>query len=98
MSPEQARGVNIDERSDIWAFGCILFELLSSKRAFDGPTAADALAAVLSREPNLGQLPSSTPAPIRKLVRQCLEKDPDRRIQHATEVVTVLDQVQAETR
>jgi eukaryotic-like serine/threonine-protein kinase len=98
MSPEQARGVNIDERSDIWAFGCILFELLSCKRAFDGPTAADALAAVLSREPNLSQLPSSTPAPIRKLVRQCLEKDPDRRIQRANEVVTVLDQVQAETR
>jgi len=90
MSPEQARGIGADERSDIWAFGCVLFELLSGKRAFSGATGADAIAAVISGVPNWSQLPSSTPATVRKLLRQCLEKNPEDRIQHATEIVTSL--------
>ena len=97
MSPEQARGLGVDERADIWAFGCILFELLSSKRAFDGPTPADALTSVLSREPDWSQLPSSTPAPVKRLLRRCLEKSPERRTERATSAVLVLDQALAES-
>src|SRR5882762_169689 len=75
MSPEQARGRNVDKRTDIWAFGCLFYELLAGKRAFPGKTLQDTIAAVLEREPDWQALPAKTPAPVRELLHQCLQKD-----------------------
>ena len=80
MSPEQARGKGVDKRTDIWAFGCILFELLSGRRAFTGETISDTLAAILTGEPDWSALPSSVPPRIRELLARCLEKDVNRRL------------------
>jgi len=81
MSPEQARGVAVDRRTDIWAFGCILYELLTGRPAFpSGQTASDTLAAVLARDPDWSALPASVPSRLRKLVARCLEKDPRERL------------------
>jgi eukaryotic-like serine/threonine-protein kinase len=80
MSPEQARGRHVDKRADVWAFGCVLFELLTGQRAFDGPSTPDILVAILEREPNWSLLPRQTPPTIRRLVRRCLEKDVARRL------------------
>ncbi len=80
MSPEQARGKAIDKRTDIWAFGCVLFEMLTARRAFAGDEASDVLASVLAREPELDALPVTTPLPIRRLVRRCLEKHVNERL------------------
>ena len=79
MSPEQARGAPVDKRTDIWAFGCVLFEMLSGRRAFEGTTGADTLARVLEREPDWTVLPAATPDAIRTLLRRCFVKDPARR-------------------
>ncbi len=79
MSPEQARGAPVDKRTDIWAFGCVLFEMLSGRRAFEGNTVADTLARVLEREPDWTILPAATPDAIRTLLRRCFVKDPARR-------------------
>jgi eukaryotic-like serine/threonine-protein kinase len=79
MSPEQARGKPVDKRADIWAFGCVLYELLSGKQAFPGDTLSDCIAAVLEREPDWQALPAATPAKIRDLLRRCLQKDAQRR-------------------
>ena len=79
MSPEQARGRVVDKRTDIWAFACLLFELLSGVRVFQGETVQSTIAAVLEREPNWRALPPKTPARIRELLRRCLQKDADRR-------------------
>jgi eukaryotic-like serine/threonine-protein kinase len=80
MSPEQARGKPVDKRTDIWAFGCVLYELLTGKVAFRGETVSDTLAAVLEREPDLQALPPATPAKIRDLLRRSLQKDFQRRL------------------
>jgi eukaryotic-like serine/threonine-protein kinase len=80
MSPEQARGHPVDERTDVWAFGCLLFELLAGRRAFDGMTPPDTLAAVLEREPDWSRLPGTVPGELRLLLGRCLEKDPGRRL------------------
>ncbi len=80
MSPEQARGQTVDKRTDIWAFGCVLFEMLSGRRAFDGDTVTDTLASVLEHEPDWTALPHETPEVMRKLLRRCLQKDPRRRL------------------
>jgi len=80
MSPEQARGKPVDKRTDIWAFGCVLYELLTGKEAFRGETASDTLAAVLERDPDLQLLPPVAPAKIRDLLRRCLQKDSQRRL------------------
>jgi serine/threonine protein kinase len=80
MSPEQARGKPADKRTDIWAFGCVLFEMLAGTRAFPGDTTLDTIAAVLDREPDWSSLSAATPPSIRRLLRRCLEKDPDRRL------------------
>jgi serine/threonine protein kinase len=82
MSPEQARGRRVDARADIWAFGCVLFELLTGQLAFDRPTLADTIAAVLGEEPDWSRLPASTPPGIVEVLRWCLEKDPRRRLRH----------------
>jgi serine/threonine protein kinase len=80
MSPEQARGHHVDKRSDIWAFGCVLYEMLAGKRAFAGDTASDSLAQVIERVPDWTALPSDVPASMRLLLRRCLEKDPADRL------------------
>ncbi len=80
MSPEQARGQSVDRRTDIWAFGCVLFELLTGRKPFAGATVSDFLAAILTQEPPWSLLPSSVPAPVLHLLHRCLEKDPKRRL------------------
>ena len=80
MSPEQAKGRAVDKRSDVWAFGCVLFEMLTGTRAFEGEDVSDTLAAVLRGEPDWNALPATTPAPIGKLLRGCLEKDRKERV------------------
>src|SRR5258706_10259847 len=80
MSPEQAKGRAADKRSDIWAFGCVLYEMLTGKRAFEGDDVSDTLAAVLRGEPDWGALPADTPTPIGKLLRGCLRKDRRERV------------------
>ena len=80
MSPEQARGKAVDRRTDIWGFGCVLFEMLSGRQAFPtGETVSDAIAAILSREPDWQLLPPATPHGVRRVLRRCLEKDPAKR-------------------
>lgn len=81
MSPEQARGRATDRRTDIWSFGCVLFEMLTGKQAFAGETVSDTLAAVLTKEPQFQQLPGSTPPTIRRLLKRCLQKDARNRLQ-----------------
>jgi len=80
MSPEQARGQKLDKRTDIWAFGCVLYELLSQRRAFAGETLNDIIAGVLEREPDWQALPPSTPRKVRDLLHKCFRKDIDRRL------------------
>src|SRR5262245_31844760 len=80
MSPEQARGKPLDKRTDIFSFGCVLYECLTGRQSFGGDTASDTLAAILKSEPALSALPPETPARIRALLRHCLEKDPARRL------------------
>jgi len=80
MSPEQVRGQPVDKRTDIWAFGCVLYELLTGRRAFPGETSPDTIAAVLEREPEWQALPSSTSARVHDLLHRCLQKDPQRRL------------------
>jgi eukaryotic-like serine/threonine-protein kinase len=80
MSPEQARGKAVDKRTDIWAYGCVLYEMLTGRKAFAGETASDAIAAILEREPDLTKLPAAAPAAVPRLLRRCLEKDPSRRL------------------
>jgi serine/threonine-protein kinase len=80
MSPEQARGKPVDRRADVWAFGCVLYEMLTGQRAFPGDTVADAFSAILSREPDWRLLPADTPPAVRRLLRRCLDKDTTRRL------------------
>ena len=80
MSPEQARGKAVDKRADVWAFGCVLYEMLTGKRAFEGEEVSDTLAAILRGDPNWDALPPNTPATIRRLLRRCLDKDPRERL------------------
>ncbi|HJZ75014.1 MAG TPA: protein kinase, partial [Vicinamibacterales bacterium] len=80
MPPEQALGKSVDQRSDIWAFGCVLYEMLSGRRPFDGDTVTDTFALILEREPDWELLPAATPESIRTLLDRCLRKDPRRRL------------------
>ena len=80
MSPEQARGHQVDKRTDIWAFGGVLFEMLSGRKPFAGGSLADVLAAVISRDPDWTALPAAVPRRVHDLVRRCLQKDPARRL------------------
>lgn len=86
MSPEQAKGKSVDKRADIWAFGCILYECLAGKRAFEGETVTETLAAILRGEPYWGRLPDATPQNIRFVLRRCLEKEKNRRFRDAADV------------
>jgi len=80
MSPEQAKGKRVDKRTDIWAFGCVLYEMLTGKPVFLGEATTDTLASVIRDEPNWSLLPSATPTGIRQLLRRCLQKDPSLRL------------------
>ena len=81
MAPEQARGRPVDRRADIWAFGVVLWEMLTGRQLFSGETVTDVLAAVLRQAPNLDALPAATPSAVRRLLRRCLTHDPRRRLQ-----------------
>jgi Tol biopolymer transport system component len=80
MSPEQARGRPVDKRTDIWAFGCVLYEMLTGHVAFRGETVSDTIVAILEREPKWDALPTATPVAVRRLLQRCLAKDPQRRL------------------
>jgi Tol biopolymer transport system component len=82
MAPEQARGRPVDRRADIWAFGWVLYELLTGRRAFDGDDVTEILAAIVKSEPDWTKLPAATPARIRTLLQRCLAKDRNQRLQH----------------
>jgi serine/threonine-protein kinase len=90
MSPEQARGKTVDKRADIWAFGAVLFEMLTGKRAFYGEDVGDTLAAVLRTEPDWNALPAEAAFPVRTLLRGCLEKDPRQRVGDISAALFVL--------
>ena|SRR5690242_11107283 len=95
MSPEQARGKVVDQRADVWAFGCVLFELLTGRKAFRGETFSDTMAAILDREPAWQTLPSAVPAKIKDLLHRCLQKDTNLRIQKMREVVAEIKEIRA---
>ncbi len=80
MSPEQARGRPVDKRADIWAFGCVLFEMLTAKPAFPGDTITDVIAAVVKNEPDFTLLPAHTAPSVRRVLTRCLRKDPNTRL------------------
>jgi len=86
MSPEQARGRPVDQRGDLWAFGCVLFEMLSGRIAFDGETVTDILGAIVHKEPDWGALPPATPRRVRRVLERCLTKDPRRRYHAAGDI------------
>jgi serine/threonine protein kinase len=96
MSPEQTRGQGVDQRTDIWTFGCLFYELLTGNRGFESKTTPDAITAVLEHEPDWQALPPATPARIRKLLRQCLQKDASRRLNSIGDARTTIEEVQRE--
>jgi serine/threonine-protein kinase len=91
MSPEQARGKPVDKRSDIWAFGCVVYEMLTATRAFEGETISDTLAAILTREPDWSKLPASTPHNLTRLLRECLTRDSKQRLRDIGDARRTLD-------
>ena len=91
MSPEQARGLMVDKRTDIWAFGCVLYEMLTGRVAFAGDTVSDSIAKILEREPDWSLLPTTVPAPIRRLLFRALAKDPKKRLRDIGEVRLEID-------
>ena len=95
MSPEQARGKTVDKRTDIWALGCVLYELLTGKHTFPGEDVTDILGAVLHKEPDWQALPESTPATIRALLRRCLQKDLQKRPKDAGDLRIEMGETQA---
>jgi len=96
MSPEQARGKKVDKRADIFAFGSVLYEVLTGKQAFGGDTISDSLAAILTKEPDRSLLPASTPANLRRLLDRCLEKDLKRRLRDIGEARILLEEAPVE--
>jgi len=95
MSPEQVKGRAADKRSDVWAFGCVLYEMLTATRAFDGHDVSDTFATVLKREPDWAALPNDTPLAIRRLLRRSLEKDPRRRLSDLADARLEIDEALA---
>lgn len=96
MAPEQARGRSVDKRADVWAFGAVLFEMLTGRPLFKGDTVTDVLAAVVRETPDWGALPAATPPSIRRLLRRCLEKDPSHRLDSMTAVRLEIEEALAE--
>jgi Tol biopolymer transport system component len=95
MSPEQARGQSVDKRADVWAFGCVLFEMLTGRAAFRGESWSDSIAQTLTREPDWNALPAHTPTAITTLLRRCLRKDPKERLRGLGGLELVFDQAEA---
>jgi eukaryotic-like serine/threonine-protein kinase len=93
MSPEQARGHSVDKRGDIWAFGCVLYEMLTGRLAFPGDTVSDTIAKILEREPDWSALPAATPASVRRLLLRCLAKDPKQRLRDIGDVRIEIDAI-----
>jgi serine/threonine protein kinase/Tol biopolymer transport system component len=91
MSPEQTRGQSVDKRTDIWAFGCVLYEMLTGRAAFGSGTTSDTIAAILQSEPEWSALPAAIPSTLRRLLQHCLEKDPRRRLRDIGDVRLELD-------
>ena len=96
MAPEQARAQPADARSDLWAFGVVLYEMLTGRRPFEGDTASDTMAAVLRGEIDWTRLPRETPAELRRLLRRCLEREAEARLQHAGDARVVLAELERE--
>jgi serine/threonine-protein kinase len=92
MSPEQARGKVVDKRTDLWAFGCVLYEMLTGLRPFGGDDVTDTIAAVVRADPDWSRLPADTPAAIRRLLRRCLEKERVRRLADAADARLEIDE------
>ena len=92
MSPEQAKGKSVDRRTDIWAFGCVFYEMLTGRHAFEGETVTDTLAAVVRAEPEWDAVPSSTPLAIQRLMRRCLTKDPKQRLRDIGEARIAIEE------
>jgi serine/threonine-protein kinase len=92
MSPEQARGAEVDQRTDIWAFGCLLYELLAGRRAFEREAVSVTSAEAVESEPDWKALPAKTPAKVRDLLRQCLQKDVNRRLNNIADARTILQE------
>jgi len=95
MSPEQARGRAVDKRTDIWAFGSVLYEMLTGTKAFDGETLTDVVAALVKNEPDWTRLPSGIPTGLRSLLRRCLTKDPDQRLHDIADARIDLNEIMA---
>src|SRR5262245_45383148 len=94
MSPEQARGERVDQRTDIWSFGCLLYELLTGERVFRAGTLQETIAAVLEREPDWQRLPASTPVSVRQLLRRCLQQDANPRLAAIADARKTIEQAQ----
>jgi Tol biopolymer transport system component/predicted Ser/Thr protein kinase len=92
MAPEQAKGRSVDRRADVWAFGVVLFEMLSGRRAFEGDDVSDVLASVLKSDPDWSVLPADVPAPVRRFLRRCFEKDPKKRLRDIGEGMLQLEE------
>jgi Tol biopolymer transport system component/predicted Ser/Thr protein kinase len=95
MAPEQARGKPVDKRADIWAFGCVVYEMLSAKRPFKGETVTDTLAAIVKEEPDWSALPPATPPALRRLIANCLVKDPKQRLRDIGDARIALERIVA---
>jgi serine/threonine protein kinase/Tol biopolymer transport system component len=95
MAPEQAKGKAVDRRADIWAFGIVVYEMLTGRAAFPGETVTDIIAAIVTRDPDWTALPASTPPAFRRLLVRCLEKDPKRRLRDIGEARLELDRIQS---
>jgi len=96
MSPEQARGKEVDRRADIWAFGCVLYEMVTGRAAFGGETVSDIIAAVLRAEPDAAALPPDLPPAVRELLRRCLQKDPRVRLRDIGDARVTLGEITGE--
>ncbi len=96
MSPEQARGQAVDKRTDIWAFGCVLYEMLTGRTAFAGETISDTIAAILGRQPDWTALPAVVPSVVRSLLERCLDKEPKRRVRDIGDVGLYLESTHAD--
>ena len=92
MSPEQARGMSVDKRADLWSFGVVLFEMLTGQRLFEGATVSDTIASVLKTEPDWNAVAPTTHSAIRRLLRRCLEKDRRRRLCDAADARLEIDE------
>jgi eukaryotic-like serine/threonine-protein kinase len=94
MSPEQARGRVVDKRADIWAFGCVLYEMLTGRLAFPGETLSDVIVGIIAREPDWDALPAATPRDLRRLLTRLLQKDPKQRVRDIADTRTDLEDAQ----